>query len=158
MPSHSTRARTAPKPPAARWTVAGWMAAALVAVLIAAGCGSSHSPSAASRSTSPTTASGGGATATPAAGTTVTVDETEFHLALSSTSFPAGSYTFTAVNKGTITHALAITGPGVSAATGDLQPGQSASLHVTLQAGSYDVFCPVSDHKALGMNQEITVS
>ena len=32
-------------------------------------------------------------------------------------------------------------------------PGQSADLQVTLQDGSYDLFCPIDSHKSLGMNQ-----
>jgi plastocyanin len=117
---------------------------AAVAVL-AAGCGGGSS------GTSSAT------TSAAAAGTTVTVNETEFHLALSTASFRPGAYTFTAVNKGTIAHSLEITGPGVDAQTPTLEPGQSAGLHVTLEAGSYDLFCPIDSHKSLGMNQEISV-
>lgn len=87
----------------------------------------------------------------------MTVNETEFRLGLSTSTFTAGTYTFTAVNQGKIEHSLEITGPGVKAETATLSPGQSAQLHVTLQAGSYDLFCPIGSHKALGMNQEITV-
>lgn len=122
-------------------------------VLVAAGCGSSgHSsaPPVAPSSSSVAPAAGSG-------GSTVTVGETEFHLALSTTTFSPGAYTFTAVNNGTIQHALEITGPGVDAQTSTLNPGESASLHVTLKAGDYDVFCPIGSHKALGMNAEITV-
>ncbi len=88
----------------------------------------------------------------------MTVGETEFKLALSATSFTPGAYTFKAVNNGHIVHSLEITGPGgVNAVTADLNPGQSADLHVTLQSGSYDLFCPIDSHKSLGMNAEITV-
>jgi plastocyanin len=97
-------------------------------------------------------------TGRPAAGTTVTVTETEYKLTFSSTSFHPGPYTFLAVNRGKIIHALAISGPGVQKSTGTLQPGQSARLTVTLQAGRYDLYCPVPGHKGLGMNQEITVT
>ena len=101
-------------------------------------------------SASPATASGGA--------TQVTVGETEFKLALSTGSFSPGNYTFKAVNNGRIAHSLEITGPGVTnALTPTLQPGQSADLHVTLQNGSYDLFCPIDSHKSLGMNDEITV-
>jgi len=111
--------------------------------LIAAGCGSSGSSTA-----------GPG----PTSGNQITVLETEFHLALPRTTFTPGSYTFTAVDKGQIAHALSISGPGVNATTKTLTPGQSASITVTLAAGSYDLFCPIDSHKSLGMNQEITVS
>ena len=62
-------------------------------------------------------------------------------------------------NKGQTTHALEITGPGLSNATSkDIQPGQSTKLKVTFKKGAYDVFCPVPGHKALGMNMNISVS
>ena len=90
--------------------------------------------------------------------TTVKATETDFHIALSKTSFKTGKYVFDAVNKGQTTHALMITGPGIKMAmTKDIQPGQSATLAVTLKKGAYDVFCPIPGHKALGMNVNINV-
>jgi uncharacterized cupredoxin-like copper-binding protein len=135
----------------------GWVLAAVASALLASGCGASSHPATSSH---PAPSSSSTAAVPAAAGTTITVDETEFRLALSpsATSFTAGAYTFIAVNRGTIEHALAITGPGVDARTRTLTPGESAELHVTLHAGSYDLFCPVDSHKALGMNQEITVN
>jgi uncharacterized cupredoxin-like copper-binding protein len=124
--------------------------------LSAAACGGGSSSSSSTSATTVGTSAGGGA-GTSAGGTAVTVGETEFKLALSTTSFSPGAYTFKAVNNGAVAHSLEITGPGVQATTPTLQPGQSADLHVTLQEGSYDVFCPVDSHKSLGMNVEITV-
>jgi uncharacterized cupredoxin-like copper-binding protein len=90
--------------------------------------------------------------------TTVKATETDFHIALSKTSFKAGKYVFNAVNKGQTTHALMITGPGLKMAmTKDIQPGQSATLAVTLKKGAYDIYCPIPGHKALGMNVNINV-
>jgi uncharacterized cupredoxin-like copper-binding protein len=90
--------------------------------------------------------------------TSVKAVETDFHIALSKTSFKAGKYVFDAVNKGQTTHALMITGPGIKMAmTKDIQPGQSATLAVTLKKGAYDIFCPIPGHKALGMNVNINV-
>jgi plastocyanin len=55
-------------------------------------------------------------------------------------------------------HALAITGPGVPATRTDvLSPGGTAQLTVTLQAGSYELWCPVDGHKGLGMDTHIQV-
>jgi uncharacterized cupredoxin-like copper-binding protein len=98
----------------------------------------------------------------PAAASTATTKvkavETDFHIALSKKSFKAGRYVFNAVNKGQTTHALMITGPGIEMAmTKDIQPGQSATLAVTLKRGAYDIDCPIPGHKALGMNVNITV-
>jgi uncharacterized cupredoxin-like copper-binding protein len=90
--------------------------------------------------------------------TTVKAVETDFHIALSKTSFKTGRYTFVAQNKGQTTHALMITGPGIKMAmTKDISPGQSAKLTVTLKKGAYDIDCPIPGHKALGMNVNISV-
>jgi uncharacterized cupredoxin-like copper-binding protein len=91
--------------------------------------------------------------------TTVKAVETDFHIALSKSSFKPGKYTFVAVNKGQTTHALMITGPGIPsmAMTKDIQPGQSAKLTVTFKKGAYDIDCPIPGHKAMGMNVNIKV-
>ena len=90
--------------------------------------------------------------------TTVKAVETDFHIALSKSSFKPGKYTFVAVNKGQTTHALMITGPGITMdMTKHLSPGQSAKLTVTFKKGAYDIDCPIPGHKALGMNVNITV-
>ncbi len=100
-------------------------------------------------------------TAAPASAanvTTVKAVETDFHIALSKNTFKAGRYVFVAQNKGHTTHALMITGPGITMAmTKDIQPGQSAKLAVTFKKGPYDIYCPIPGHKALGMNVNVTV-
>jgi uncharacterized cupredoxin-like copper-binding protein len=101
----------------------------------------------------------GAAPAGASSGTTVKAVETEYHIALSKKTFGPGSYTFVAINKGKVTHALEITGPGLhDAETADLSPGQSAKLNVVFKSGAkYDVFCPVPGHKMLGMNLNLKV-
>jgi uncharacterized cupredoxin-like copper-binding protein len=90
--------------------------------------------------------------------TTVKATETDFHIALSKKTFSPGTYTFVAINKGQVTHALKITGPGLkNSATKDISPGQSAKLTVTFKKGAYDIFCPIPGHKAMGMNANIVV-
>ncbi|MEV5874001.1 copper-binding protein [Streptomyces sp. NPDC052101] len=122
-------------------------ALALTATLVLAACsggaGGSHASSAPK----------GGAT-----GTRVTVTETEYALKLSRSSFTPGTYTFVTGNHGKTTHALSVDGPGVEdARTKNIQGGQEATLTVTLKKGSYDLYCPVDNHKQLGMDQHITV-
>jgi uncharacterized cupredoxin-like copper-binding protein len=96
--------------------------------------------------------------AAAASATTVKAVETDFHIALSKTTFKPGKYTFVAQNKGQTTHALMISGPGIKMAmTKDLSPGQSAKLTVTLKKGAYDIDCPIPGHKALGMNVNVNV-
>jgi uncharacterized cupredoxin-like copper-binding protein len=88
----------------------------------------------------------------------VTATETEFHIALSQTTFAPGTYTFEAKNAGTFPHALTVDGPGVAdQATSTLQPGQSGSVTVNLQAGKYTIYCPVDGHRAKGMLMDVTV-
>jgi uncharacterized cupredoxin-like copper-binding protein len=89
---------------------------------------------------------------------TVKAIETEYRIALSVKSFKPGDYTFVTENKGTIVHALEITGPGLhDPATRNISPGKKADLKVTLENGRYDIFCPIPGHKALGMNVNIVV-
>lgn len=91
-------------------------------------------------------------------GTSVTVDETDFALALSVDTFSPGVYTFEASNGGDTTHALEIDGPGVQDAASDqIGPGESTSLTVTLEAGDYTIYCPVDGHRDMGMTTTITV-
>jgi uncharacterized cupredoxin-like copper-binding protein len=84
--------------------------------------------------------------------------ETDFHIALSKHSFTPGKYTFETENKGHVTHSLEITGPGLKHPhTKNLAPGQNAKLTVTFKSGTYDIFCPIPGHKALGMNVNLKV-
>jgi uncharacterized cupredoxin-like copper-binding protein len=119
--------------------------AAGAAAALAAGCGGGNSP--------PATGTGG-----TAGGQTVTVAETDFKLALSTSTFKPGTYTFAVRNMGKATHALEVEGPGVGERKSDtVSPGESTSLTVTLQQGTYELYCPVDNHKDLGMETKITV-
>ncbi len=104
----------------------------------------------------------GTALAAPAAASSkpplVKAIETDFHIALSKHSFTPGRYTFETENKGHVTHSLEITGPGLKRPhTKNLAPGQNAKLTVTFKSGTYDIFCPIPGHKALGMNVNLKV-
>ena len=102
---------------------------------------------------------GGGPAAASTKTTSVKAIETEFHIKLSKKAFGPGTYTFVAENKGKVTHALQISGPGLhNATTPDIAPGKSADLKVTFKSGKYDIFCPVPGHKMLGMNVNVVVS
>lgn len=143
------------------------MLAPAAAISLLAACSSSSS-SAASSPSATTPAASSPSSSSPATGTsgaaggatTVIATETEFHIALSRTAFSPGTYTFTVEDKGQATHNLVITGPGVNHAKTPalLSPGQSGSVTVTLQKGTYDIYCGVPGHKARGMDVHITVS
>lgn len=103
-------------------------------------------------------ASGVSSPAKAGSATKVTVTMTEFELKLSRKSFTPGTYTFTADNAGKTVHALVIVGPGVKGAhTKTIKGGQKATVTVKLKKGSYELFCPVDNHKQLGMDTHIRV-
>jgi uncharacterized cupredoxin-like copper-binding protein len=94
----------------------------------------------------------------PAAATLVTATETEFSIGLSKESFTPGSYTFKVENTGNAPHNLIVKGPGVNMASSPtLEGGQSGEVTVDLQKGSYELWCGVGNHRARGMELEISV-
>ena len=94
---------------------------------------------------------------TPAApqSNAVVVDESEFKIVTSTTTFKAGQITFQAKNVGQIPHDLAI--KGTSDKTNLIQPGGSATLSVNLKPGKYLLYCTVPGHEAAGMKGTLTV-
>jgi len=112
--------------------------AALVAALALAGC------------------SGPGASQQP---TTTTLHLSEYKITPAQLSLDAGIYTFTAINDGTINHAVVLRGNGVEGHTKDLAfgPGHSEGFTVTLKPGTYQFFCPVDGHRGLGMQGTLVV-
>jgi plastocyanin len=126
------------------------------AVLTACGGGGSAAADSGSTSSSAGAASSGTQSGSDAQ--TVDVGATEYKFQLATTHFAPGTYTFVMKDDGHATHAIAINGPGVankiSATSG---PGGTASLTVTLTSGSYVLYCPVGNHRALGMQTDLTV-
>ena len=101
----------------------------------------------------------GGAAAVYAQSTT-TVVMAEFTFAPDRMVVPAGRDTFVLQNTGQFPHNVHIEGNGVSV---DVSPnpvagGDSFTGAVTLPAGTYDVWCPVSNHKDRGMVGTLTVA
>jgi uncharacterized cupredoxin-like copper-binding protein len=100
------------------------------------------------------------------AGTTVTVTAgkpSEFGFKLSTKSVAHGSVTFKVTNGGKIPHDFKIcsSSKGGSAnscagkATPVLAPGKSATLTVTLAAGTYEYLCTEPGHAAGGMKGDL---
>ncbi len=98
-----------------------------------------------------------GAPTSAGAATEVDVTATEFAFSLSRQQFSPGDYTFVLADDGSAPHALTITGPGVDASSDRVDPGGTVQLSVTLQAGDYELLCPVGNHAARGMRMTITV-
>ena len=105
---------------------------------------------------SPATSPAG--TPTGAAGCLVEVTETEFAIEMPDT-LPAGPVTFRVTNAGTIEHNFEVEGQGIEEELpANLQPGESGTLEVDLEPGTYEVYCPVGNHEAQGMRVELTVT
>ena len=89
---------------------------------------------------------------------TIRVKETEFVLKPAEITLEKpGTYLFKAVNSGGTVHALEVEGQGIEEETEEIQPGQSAELKVKLEAGTYELYCPVDGHKEEGMEGKVIV-
>jgi len=130
-------------------------AAGLVLALAACSSGSSPSPT----------------------GTTITGNLTEFTIALSATSAPAGPVTFNVTNGGTIVHEFVILKTDTLAkdlpltankvnedaydAIGEVaetDPAKSGTFTATLAAGHYAIICNIPGHVTEGMVTDFTVN
>ena len=89
---------------------------------------------------------------------TVEVSETEFRLEPATfTLDEPGTYTFRAVNDGSVDHALEVEGGGVEEETDTIAPGESGELTVELGAGTYELYCPIGNHREQGMEGSVEV-
>jgi plastocyanin len=101
-----------------------------------------------------TEAQGGGG----GGGETVDVSLTDFAIDPPNPSVAAGTVTFAVSNDGQAPHNLEVEGGGVEEALPtDLSAGDSGELTVDLQPGTYEWYCPVGNHAAMGMEGELTV-
>jgi uncharacterized cupredoxin-like copper-binding protein len=132
---------------------------AAIAVPVA-GCGGGGDDNNTSADTSEATqaSTSGGAAATGAGGT-VDLTATDFKFNPSDPSVKSGNVTFTLKNDGQTTHSLEIEDVNGEdqELEGDVSPGQSGTLKVNLPPGKYEFYCPVDNHKEMGMEGEITV-
>jgi plastocyanin len=94
-----------------------------------------------------------------ASGKTVQVKESEFKLAPAKITIASpGTVTFEATNAGKVDHALELEGNGVEEETDTISPGSSAKLTVDLsKAGTYELYCPIDDHRGMGMQATVVV-
>jgi len=89
---------------------------------------------------------------------TVQVSLTEFEIDMPD-SIPAGPTTFEVTNNGTVEHNFEVEGQGVEEELEtNLQPGETGTLEVDLQPGTYEIYCPVADHEGQGMSLTLTVT
>lgn len=90
---------------------------------------------------------------------TVTVRLSEWKVELSRGQVGPGPVSFTVKNVGTIPHAFEVEGKGIEKETAQIAPGDSAVLTVELEAGDYEVYCPIGEgsHEKLGMKGKLHV-
>jgi uncharacterized cupredoxin-like copper-binding protein len=125
----------------------GALSVTVAALMLASGCGGDDDE----------TASAGSAAS--AGGQTVSISETDYELDPSDPTVQPGTVSFRVTNDGGVAHNLEVEGPkGEVELEQDIDPGESGTLTVDLsQPGSYEMYCPVGNHRDLGMEGEITV-
>jgi uncharacterized cupredoxin-like copper-binding protein len=115
----------------------------LLSVFLVAGCGGDDN----------------GGEETTGAASQISISATDFAFTPSTVTVDApGTYTFDLTNDGGTDHALEIEGNGIEEETGTVSPGDTASVTVDLESGSYEMYCPIDGHRAQGMEGEISVS
>lgn len=140
-----------------------------LAILLAACSSAGSSPQA--------SASASDASPSSPAGTTITATLSEYAIALSATSAPAGPVTFNVTNGGTMVHEFVILKTDTLAkdlplvdgvvVEDDFSPvgevpetdaGASGTFSATLAAGHYAIICNIAGHVAQGMVIDFTVN
>jgi plastocyanin len=113
---------------------------------------SSESPSSPSEPTSSPSESEAGAQE-------VTIAAVDFDYELPTTEFQAGELTIELVNEGQASHNIVVERDGEDVAGTDvIDPGETATLEVTLEPGEYIFYCGVGNHRAMGMEVMVTVT
>jgi uncharacterized cupredoxin-like copper-binding protein len=123
------------------------------------GCGSSNDNNSTSNAATPATTTGGAAAT--GAGGAVNLTATDYKFNPSDPTVKSGKVTFTEKNAGQVTHSLEIEDvtPGHDQELeGSVAPGQTGTLTVNLAPGKYEFYCPIDNHKQMGMEGEITVT
>jgi uncharacterized cupredoxin-like copper-binding protein len=120
------------------------------------GCGGGDNDNSTSNAATQASTTGGAAAG---AGGTVDLSATEFRFDPSDPSVKSGDVTFNLKNDGQVTHSLEIEDVNGQdeEIEGTVSPGQSGTLQVNLPPGTYEFYCPVDNHKQMGMTGEITV-
>lgn len=133
-----------------------------------AGCGNSTSAQEPPKTTATTPA------APSAQANTVTGTVNEFAVKITSDHIKAGKVTFKVTNSGKLPHEFVILKTGKPAAKlgggsrvsetghvgeiGDMAPGATKSVTLTLRPGHYSVICNLPSHYKMGMHADLTVN
>jgi uncharacterized cupredoxin-like copper-binding protein len=148
------------------------LAVAATAALVA-GCGGSSGSSssggggygggsaASAPKTTTTTAAAAPAAAAAGAALALSADERSgLAFAPKTLEAKAGAVTLKLDNPSanSLPHGIALDGQGISRSGAIAQPGATSSVTVTLKPGKYSFYCPVGNHRAQGMEGQLTVS
>jgi uncharacterized cupredoxin-like copper-binding protein len=120
------------------------------------GCGGSSNDNSTSNGATQASTSGGAT----GAGGSVDLTATDFKFDPSDPSVKSGNVTFNLKNDGQVTHSLEIEDvtPGQDKELeGNVSSGSSGNLTVNLKPGKYEFYCPIDNHRQMGMEGEITV-
>ncbi|RPH57573.1 hypothetical protein EHM82_01000 [bacterium] len=69
----------------------------------------------------------------------------------------SGPTTFEVTNQGDTTHGFEVEGLGFEEEIEQIPPGETRTLVVRLEPGTYRVYCPVADHSERGMELPLKV-
>jgi hypothetical protein len=89
----------------------------------------------------------------------VEVSLTEFAIDMPTT-LPAGPTTFVVTNNGTTDHNFEVESEDLGVEEEletDLAPGDTGTLEIDLEPGTYEIYCPIGNHREQGMELELTV-
>jgi plastocyanin len=143
-----------------RWRFVALLAVGAAFAVPVAGCGDDDDDDGGGEAGATATATQAQETAPAGGGGGETVDMslTDFALNPANPTVQAGSVTFNVTNDGQAPHALEVEGPGGEVETETLSGGGSEKLTVDLnEPGSYVIYCPVGNHRQMGMEGQVTV-
>ena len=90
--------------------------------------------------------------------TRINIVAKDFSYSLDTSQTQAGKTTFIVQNNGSVPHDFAIHGNGVEQKTPMIKPGESATLTIDLEPGTYNYVCTIPGHEQLGMRGTFTVT
>jgi uncharacterized cupredoxin-like copper-binding protein len=89
---------------------------------------------------------------------TVNVIVKDFSISLDPPQTEAGTITLVVANDGSVQHDFAIRSNGMEQKTPMIEAGETASLTVDLEPGTYTYICTIPGHEQLGMIGTFTVT
>jgi plastocyanin len=137
-----------------------WVVLILVVMgLVVAGCGEDEeTPQGGGQAQTGQAETGQATEPSKPASQTVKVSATDFAFDPANPRVKAGVVRFQVTNDGQAPHALEVEAPGGEVETEVLQPGQSGTVEADLsEEGSVTIYCPVGNHRQMGMEGEIRV-